>query len=71
MPACETCNAPTVKSETGTKCMNPTCESHKSDKKAGDQTNCPKCESPMSYQGLNSWGEPNYTCVNCGNYSKL
>lgn len=71
MPACDTCNAPTVKSETGIKCMNPTCTSHTTTKRPGDETMCPKCHNPMAYHGMNSWGEPSYVCAICGISAKL
>jgi hypothetical protein len=70
MSACTFCgNTRVLKTEDGIKCRNPQCEGSKTVMPLG--VLCEDCEVPMAYVGLNSWGEPNYKCPECGVNVKL
>ncbi len=70
MDRCTLCNGRILKTETGTRCMNPQCENAKGIAANKDTVQC-HCGENMVYRGLNSWGEPEYVCTACGAMSKL
>jgi hypothetical protein len=64
MQRCPVCNGRTIMVGEEYKCLNGQC--------TGSQLAAPqegiicRCGEPMSYQGEDSWGQPNYTCIYCG-----
>lgn len=72
MERCSVCNGRMMQSLEGHKCMNARCEGAAAmQNDDGERVVCNQCGDPMSYRGLNSWGEPNYACSACGTTTKL
>jgi hypothetical protein len=69
MDKCVLCSGRMIKSVEGRRCMNSACEGSKIVVQEGLM--CEDCDEAMSYTGLNSWGEPNYSCIHCGSIAKL
>ncbi len=69
MQQCEVCGGRVMQTSEGHRCMNSQCEGSKENKQEG--VICRQCGEPMHYRGLNSWGEPNYSCLECGATVKL
>lgn len=66
---CSVCGGRVIKTETGAKCMNPSCDSAgQSEQNKNIQCTCGEV---MGYQGLNQLGEPLYKCQACGRTTKL
>lgn len=64
MQRCHVCNGRTIMVAESYKCMNSTCEgSVLVEKQEGEVC---RCGEMMSYQGEDSWGQPNYSCIHCG-----
>jgi hypothetical protein len=67
---CPVCNGRTIKASTGVRCMKSDCEGNaKLSELEGIM--CEECLTEMDFKGLNSWGEPNYTCPACHCIVKL
>jgi hypothetical protein len=68
--ACTYCGSTRViKSEAGIKCRDGSCEGSRTVMQPGIP--CTQCGEKMEYRGLNSWGEPNYKCGDCGYVTTL
>jgi len=65
MQRCAVCNGRTIQVEDSYKCMNSDCEGSVMAEKPEGMV-CRRCSEIMSYQGEDSWGQPNYTCIHCG-----
>lgn len=64
MQRCPVCNGRTIMVDDNYKCMNSACAgSVLLEKPEGEVC---RCGEIMSYQGEDSWGQPNYTCIHCG-----
>ncbi len=69
MQRCPVCSGRTIKTDTGARCMNSSCEgTAQLSAEAGVACHCGEM---MIYSGLNSYGEPNYVCTACGSRTKL
>lgn len=64
MERCSVCNGRTIMVDERYKCLNSQCAGSQLTEKS-DEIIC-RCGEPMSYQGEDSWGQPNYTCIHCG-----
>lgn len=64
MQRCSVCNGRTIQVEDRYKCMNSKCAG--SLLAAGPEGVICRCGEPMSYQGEDSWGQPNFVCIHCG-----
>jgi hypothetical protein len=66
---CAVCNGRTIMVGDEYKCMNGQC--------SGSQLEAPpvgifcRCGEAMSYQGEDSWGQPNYHCIHCGAIKRM
>jgi len=70
MATCMVCGGSRViKTAEGIKCRDSACSGSKALQPVA--LSCEICDEPMTYQGLNSWGEPNYRCPQCGTLAKL
>jgi hypothetical protein len=70
MVSCLVCGGTRViKTEAGIRCRDAACEGSKAVINPG--VVCERCDEKMEYYGLNSWGEPNYRCPECGYSAKL
>jgi transposase-like protein len=58
-----------IKTSDGIKCRDAQCEGSKTVMQP--TLVCDLCGEAMTYLGLNSWGEPNYKCQDCGATAKL
>lgn len=64
MERCAVCNGRTIMVENRYKCMNSQCAGSRLEAER-EGVIC-RCGEAMSYQGEDSWGQPNYTCIHCG-----
>ncbi len=69
MQRCPVCNGRTLLSEEGIKCMDIKCTGAQGS--LNETGTVCHCGEKMHYTGLNSWGEPNYSCFACGATVKL
>ena len=70
MASCTFCGGSRViRTADGIKCRDGQCEGSRTVMQPA--LACDLCGEPVTYQGLNSWGEPNYKCQDCGNTIKL
>ncbi len=70
MQRCSVCNGRMGKTAEGFyKCINTQCAGPQ--EAQSDSISCPKCGDDMVYVGMNSYGEPNYSCQSCGSRIKL
>lgn len=69
MERCTVCNGRTIQVGDDYRCMKSSCTgSTIAEKPVG--IFC-RCGEKMSYQGEDSWGQPNYTCIHCGAVKRL
>jgi hypothetical protein len=64
MQRCPVCQGRTLMVGSQYKCMQSSCTGSQLEIST-DAITC-RCGKPMSYQGEDSWGQPNYTCIYCG-----
>ncbi|MEM0950663.1 MAG: hypothetical protein AAGI66_00795 [Cyanobacteria bacterium P01_H01_bin.74] len=64
MQRCTVCNGRTIMVGDRYKCMKSACEGSQLSEESTEMK-C-RCGETMSYQGEDSWGQPNYTCIYCG-----
>ncbi len=63
MQRCPVCNGRTIQGESGYRCMNSSCAG--ATPQAQQEGMICRCGEVMSYQGEDSWGQPNYLCLSC------
>ena len=63
MQRCPVCNGRTLMVDESYRCMLSSCEGSRP--VAVLQGIYCRCGEPMSYQGEDSWGQPNYICIHC------
>jgi hypothetical protein len=69
MQRCSVCNGRTIMVEDRYKCMSSQCKGNTLEE-VPEGVYC-RCGALMSYQGEDSWGQPNYTCLTCGAIKRL
>ncbi|MGE0200291.1 MAG: hypothetical protein AB7P76_04910 [Candidatus Melainabacteria bacterium] len=62
---CPVCNGRTVKTETGTRCMNSSCTGASESVATLERKAICHCGVVMDYRGLNSYGAPKFVCPEC------
>lgn len=69
MQRCSVCNGRTLMVDDRYKCMNAQCQgSTLAEVREG--VFC-RCGEAMSYQGEDSWGQPNYMCLYCKTVKRI
>ena len=69
MQRCTVCNGRTIQVGDEYRCMKSSCTG--SELAAKREGIFCRCGEKMSYQGEDSWGQPNYTCIHCGAIKRL